>query len=114
MVPILIAQALQFHQSTVSAIPSFITCKLYNMSFTYSDLSALPDKAPHLLLSAPTASAPAFIAVALSLSMVFLITFTLISFREKLGEKLGASLNKPLLQRLSAWVGFFGFMIGMG
>lgn len=77
------------------------------------DLSALPENAPKLLLSAPTASAPAFISVALAFSLVFLVTFTLISFRHKMGERLGASLDRPLIQRLSAWIGFFGFMIGM-
>jgi len=51
-------------------------------------------------------------AVAISFSVVFFISFTLISFRHKLGG-LSATLEKPLVQRLSAWVGFFGFIIGI-
>jgi hypothetical protein len=86
---------------------------LFNSTSIYPDLSALPEKAPHLVLSAPTGSAGAFIAVALAFSVMFFITFTLISFREKMGEGLGNVLNKPVLQQLSAWIGFFGFMIGM-
>jgi len=89
-----------------------INCTSPTISPTY-DLSALPENAPKLLLSAPTASAPAFISVALAFSLVFLVTFTLISFRHKMGERLGASLDRPLIQRLSAWIGFFGFMIGL-
>jgi len=30
-----------------------------------------------------------------------------------MSAKLSAVLDKPLVQRLSAWVGFFGFLIGM-
>jgi hypothetical protein len=50
-------------------------------------------------------------AVALSFSIIFFLSFTLISFRHKLGG-LSAILEKPLVQRLSAWIGFFGFLIG--
>jgi hypothetical protein len=53
-----------------------------------------------------------FLGIALACSIIFFITFTLISFRHKMGEKMSASLDKPLIQRLSAWLGFFGFMIG--
>lgn len=77
------------------------------------DLSALPKNAPSLLLSPPSATTPAFIAVALGCSVTFFITFTLISFRHKMGEKISATLDKPLIQRVSAWVGFFGFLIGL-
>jgi len=89
-----------------------INCTSPTISPVY-DLSVLPDNAPHLVLSAPTASAAAFIGVALAFSMFFFITFTLISFREKMGEGLSNVLNKPVLQQLSAWIGFFGFMIGL-
>lgn len=29
-----------------------------------------------------------------------------------MGGKLSAALDKPMIQRLSAWIGFFGFIIG--
>ncbi|KAF8898703.1 hypothetical protein BD779DRAFT_30792 [Infundibulicybe gibba] len=89
-----------------------INCVAPSISPIY-DLSALPDKAPNLLLSAPTPTTPAFIAVALAFSIVFFFMFTMISFRHKMGAKLNASLDKPLVQRLSAWIGFFGFIIGL-
>jgi len=87
-------------------------CTLPSISPVY-DLSVLPDKAPKMVLSSPTASTPAFIAVALAFSVAFFVLFTLISFRHKLGEKISAALNKPLIQRLSAWIGFLGFLIGL-
>jgi len=37
----------------------------------------------------------------------------MISFRHKMGGKLSGILEKPMVQRLSAWVGFFGFLIGI-
>jgi len=30
-----------------------------------------------------------------------------------MGSKLAALLDKPAVQRLSAWIGFFGFLIGV-
>lgn len=30
-----------------------------------------------------------------------------------MGERLSNALNRPFLQSLSAWIGFFGFLIGM-
>ena len=63
-------------------------------------------------LSAPTATTPAFIAVALGFSSIFFILFTLIAFRAKLGPKLSAALDRPMIQRASAWIGLFGFLIG--
>lgn len=65
-----------------------------------------------MLFSAPTAATPVFVAIALALSVAFFFTFTLISFRHKLGGKINAALDKPLIQQLSAWIGFFGFFIG--
>lgn len=53
------------------------------------------------------------IAVALSFSLLFFISFTLISFRHKMPGGMSAALDKPMVQRLSAWVGFFGFIFGM-
>jgi len=63
-------------------------------------------------LSAPTATTPGFIAVALCFSSIFFILFTIIAFRARLGAKLSAQLDKPMVQRASAWIGLFGFMIG--
>jgi hypothetical protein len=65
------------------------------------------------LLSAPTATTPVFIAVSISLSILFFLSFTLISLRHKMNPKLAGLLEKPMLQRLSAWLGFFGFLVGM-
>ncbi|ESK95853.1 hypothetical protein Moror_12351 [Moniliophthora roreri MCA 2997] len=89
-----------------------LNCTAPSLSPQY-DLSALPESAPTLLLSSPPASSPAFIAVALTLSIIFFFTFTLISFRHKMGEKMAAALDKPMIHRLSAWIGFFGFFIGI-
>jgi hypothetical protein len=89
-----------------------VNCTSPTISPDY-DLSVLPGNAPRLVLSAPTASAGAFIAVALSFSIIFFVTFTLISFRDKMGDNIGKIFDKPLFQRVSAWIGFFGFMIGL-
>ncbi|KDR85025.1 hypothetical protein GALMADRAFT_233596 [Galerina marginata CBS 339.88] len=89
-----------------------INCTDATISPQYN-LSVLPGSAPNLLLSAPTASTPAFIAIAISFSALFFITFTSISFRHKMGSKLAGILEKPLIPRLSAWIGFFGFIIGI-
>jgi len=75
------------------------------------DLSVLPSDAARWL-SAPTATTPGFLAVALGFSSIFFILFTMIAFRAKLGAKLSAQLDKPMVQRASAWIGLFGFMIG--
>jgi hypothetical protein len=88
-----------------------INCTSPTISPVY-DLSVLSSNAPRLLLSAPTPTTPAFLAVAISFSILFLISFTLVTFRHKLG-KLQTTLDKPLVQRMSAWVGFFGFLIGI-
>lgn len=77
-----------------------------------SDLSVLPSDAARWL-SAPTATTPAFIAISLGFSTVFFILFSLIAFRAKFGGKLGAVLDRPMVQRVCAWIGIFGFMIGM-
>ncbi|KAH9486904.1 hypothetical protein JR316_0000970 [Psilocybe cubensis] len=69
--------------------------------------------APTMLLSAPSASVPAFVAIGIFLSTVFFVIFTVISFRHKMGAKLAALLEKPMLPRVSAWIGVFGFLIGL-
>ncbi|KAI0257522.1 hypothetical protein BJV78DRAFT_1278032 [Lactifluus subvellereus] len=60
-----------------------VTCTPPALSPTY-DLSALPPNAPDLL-TAPTATTPAFIAISIGLSTIFFILFTLISLRANLG-----------------------------
>lgn len=89
-----------------------LSCAIPSITPTY-DLSTLPSDAPQHLLSSPTSGTPAFIAVALGFQFFFFITFTLISFRSKLGAKMDASLDKPMIQRISAWIGFLGFIIGL-
>jgi hypothetical protein len=76
------------------------------------DLSVLPNNAPGLLLSAPSMAVPAFISIALAFSVIFLVSFILISFREKMPGKFGAVFAQPAVQRTSALLGFFSFMIG--
>ncbi|KAF7339441.1 hypothetical protein MSAN_02158300 [Mycena sanguinolenta] len=89
-----------------------INCTTPTLNPTY-DLSALPNSAPKLLLAAPTQATPVFLGIALAFSIIFFITFTLTSFRHKMGEKMSARLDNAIFQRLSAWLGFFGFMIGI-
>ncbi|KAF4623331.1 hypothetical protein D9613_001816 [Agrocybe pediades] len=89
-----------------------VNCTALSISPQY-DLSVLPSSSPNLLLSAPTASAPVFMAISILLSTLFFIMFTLISFRHKMGGKISVMLDKPLLPRASAWIGCFGFLIGL-
>lgn len=77
------------------------------------DLSVLPSQAPQLLLTAPPASTPVFIAIAIAFSLIFLIIFVLTSFRHKFGEKMSAALERPFIHRAAGWIGFFGFFIGI-
>jgi len=88
-----------------------MNCTFPSISPQY-DLSRLPGNAPTSLLYAPAASTPVFISIALALDVAFLVTFTLISLRSKLG-KAGSAFETPLLQSVSAGVGFMGFMIGL-
>ncbi|KXN84826.1 hypothetical protein AN958_12120 [Leucoagaricus sp. SymC.cos] len=88
-----------------------VNCALPSVSPRF-DLSVLPKNAPASLLYAPSASTPVFISIALALDVTFLITFTLVSLRHKMG-KAGNALETPLLQNLSAGIGFLGFMIGL-
>lgn len=74
------------------------------------DLSNLPSNAPDLL-SAPTATTPAFIAVSLAFTFMFFLLFTFTALRSKLG-KAGPWFDRPMVQRSTAWIGLFGFMIG--
>jgi hypothetical protein len=85
---------------------------LWMIPLLLADFSVLPGNAPDDLLSPPTATAPIFIAIAISFSILFFITFTMISLRHKMVPKLTSALDNPMFQRLSAWVGFFGFLVG--
>jgi len=66
-----------------------------------------------MLLYPPGPSTGVFIAIAISFSGLFFLTYTLTAFRHKMGERVSAALDKPLVQRASAWVGVIGFMIGL-
>ncbi|KAF7784805.1 hypothetical protein Agabi119p4_970 [Agaricus bisporus var. burnettii] len=89
-----------------------LNCTLASVSPQY-DLSPFPSNAPTTLLYAPSPSTPIFISIALALNVVFLLTFTLISFREKMPGKIGKAFESPLMQSLSAGMGFLGFMTGL-
>jgi len=75
--------------------------------------SVLPGATSNDMLSAPPSTAPAFLAVAISFSFIFFVAYTLLSFRHKMGGGFAAKLDKPIVARLTAWVGVFGFMIGI-
>ncbi|KAF7324879.1 hypothetical protein MKEN_00530000 [Mycena kentingensis (nom. inval.)] len=79
------------------------------------DLRLLPASSPKLILSAPTRGTPETLAIGISFSILFFISFTLISFRHKLpaGGRLGEILDKPVFQRISAWLGIAGFLLGI-
>jgi len=87
-----------------------VNCTSPTISPTY-DLSALPGNAPGFL-NAPTASTPAFVAVSLAFTVLFFLLFTFTCFRNKLG-KAGAFLDRPGVQRATAWIGLLGFLIGL-
>lgn len=91
---------------------SFLLQDLSTSVYTPTELSVLPSNAPQLPLTAPPSGSPAFIAVALSLSFIFFVSFTMISFRHKMGSGVNAFLDKPMVQRISAWIGFLSFFIG--
>lgn len=52
-------------------------------------------------------------AISLVSSVIFFVMFTAISFRHLMG-KAGAIWENPMLQRVSAWIGIFAFLIGLG
>jgi hypothetical protein len=87
-----------------------LNCTSPSVAPTY-DLSVIAGKAP-ALLTAPTAATPAFLALSLVFTLLFFMMFTMISLRHKLG-KIGAAFEKPMMQRVSAWIGLFGFMMGL-
>ncbi|KAH7915792.1 hypothetical protein BJ138DRAFT_1097566 [Hygrophoropsis aurantiaca] len=89
-----------------------LVCSPSSVSPLYNT-SIFPTNAPSAVISAPPSGAPVFIAIALALSAIFFITFTAISFRHFMG-KAGAVWEKPVVQRLSAWLGIFAFLLGLG
>lgn len=82
----------------------------FELTWNLLDLTVLPGNAPDFL-SAPTATTPAFIAVSIAFTFLFFLLFSFTAFRTKMG-KAGAFFDKPIVQRSTAWIGIFGFMIG--
>jgi len=76
------------------------------------DLHVLPGNAP-VLLSPPGVSISVAIAIAEALSLFFLIAFISTFFHHKLGSNFGGIFTKPATHRLTALIGFFGFLIGI-
>ncbi|KAI0078926.1 hypothetical protein K474DRAFT_784563 [Panus rudis PR-1116 ss-1] len=75
------------------------------------DTSALPDSGPGILV-APHSSLATIASISLVFTIFFFFLFTLSSFRSKMGAK-GAFLDKPLIQRLTTWLGVIGFIVGL-
>ncbi|KAJ7070995.1 hypothetical protein C8F01DRAFT_1108612 [Mycena amicta] len=89
-----------------------INCTALSLNPSY-ELSVLPSIAPRLLLEAPGEATPVFFGIGIVFSVVFFFTFTLTSFRQKLGEKMSVALDKPSFQRISTLLGVFGFLLGI-
>jgi hypothetical protein len=64
------------------------------------------------VLTAPSTALPVFVALALVASVLFLVSFTLLALGHKLG-RVGALANRPSVARASAWLGFFGWLMGL-
>ncbi|KAG2120922.1 uncharacterized protein F5147DRAFT_663763 [Suillus discolor] len=89
-----------------------LTCMPSSISPIYNT-SVFTSNTPSSVISAPPAGAPTFIAISLVFSVIFFVMFTAISFRHLMG-KAGAVWEKPMVQRVSAWIGIFAFLIGLG
>jgi len=89
-----------------------VSCTVTSISPEY-DTSVLPGSTSNEILSAPPSTAPTFIAVAIGFSFIFFFAYTLVSFRHKFGGGLSEKLDRPIIQRLTAWIGVFGFMLGL-
>jgi len=63
-------------------------------------------------MQGPTATTPAWIAVALGFWGLFLIIYILSTIRERLGGKASEILGKPAVARAAAWFGLLGYLIG--
>lgn len=88
-----------------------LTCMPSSISPVYNT-SVFTSNTPSSVISAPPEGAPAFIAISLVFSVIFFVMFMAISFRHLMG-KAGAIWEKPMVQRVSAWIGIFAFLIGL-
>lgn len=88
-----------------------INCTLTEFSPTYNTGVLPANSSPDVLTALPS-SASVAVLIALVLSTLFFILFALIALRSRLGG-FGATLSKPAVSRASAWLGLFGFLIGM-
>jgi len=88
-----------------------INCTTPTVSPHY-DFSMLPSNAPDDLTPL-SGSAPVLVALGIVFTIMFLISFTMISLRHKMGSKLEGLLDKPMLQRVSGFIGFASFLNGL-
>ncbi|KIJ68410.1 hypothetical protein HYDPIDRAFT_106606 [Hydnomerulius pinastri MD-312] len=88
-----------------------LTCTTPSISPLYNT-SVFTPNTPSSVLAAPPTAAPAFLAVALAFTFIFFVMYTAISFRHLMG-KAGNVWEKPMVQRASAWIGIFAFLVGL-
>jgi len=99
--------AQQSNNATVHCTP-VSTSPTWDLSLVPQNTTLLPN-----FLTGPTATTPAWVAVALVFWGLFLFIFCLSTIRERLGPKLSEILGKPMVARAAAWVGVLGYMIGL-
>ncbi|KZT02751.1 uncharacterized protein LAESUDRAFT_685041 [Laetiporus sulphureus 93-53] len=87
-----------------------VSCTVPSVSPTYN-LSVLPSNAPDIF-DTPTTATPAFIAVSLAFTVVFLFMYTFTAHHAILGRA-GVPFERPQVQRATAWIGLLGFIIGI-
>ncbi|KZP31298.1 hypothetical protein FIBSPDRAFT_1037748 [Athelia psychrophila] len=95
-----------------SSFDAAVNCTVTSISPVY-DTSVLPESASSNILSAPPSTAPTFIAVAISFSFLFMIMFILVSFRHLMSGKFAEKLDSAMVHQITAWIGVFGFMVGL-
>lgn len=88
-----------------------LTCTVPSISPTYN-MSVFTSNTPSSVLAAPPATTPGFLAVALAFTFIFFFMYTAISFRHLMG-KAGGFWEKPVVQRVSAWIGIGSFLVGL-
>jgi len=88
-----------------------INCTTTQFSTTYNTAVLPANSNPDVLTALPY-SASLAVLIALVLLTLFFILFALITMRSRLG-RFGTVLSKPVVSRASAWLGLFGFLIGM-
>jgi len=88
-----------------------VQCAIPKLHPVY-DLSVLPSSAPKLSIPSLVLNTPPFIAFSLGSAFIFFVLYILRAFRYKMG-KAGQLLDKWLMQKLIAWVGVIGFIIGL-